>query len=51
MKELPSPSELPLSTIQVGGHTPKVVLFDTSAQLVIFGIQFAKKMGMFNSKP
>jgi len=38
------------STIQVGGHTPRVVLFDTSAQLVIFGIQFAKKMGMLDSK-
>jgi len=38
------------STIQVGGHTPKVVLLDTSAQLVILGVQFAKKMGMFDSK-
>ncbi len=37
-------------TIQVGGHTPKVVLLDTSAQLVILGVQFAKKMGMFDSK-
>ncbi len=37
-------------TIQVGGHTPKVVLFDTGAQLVILGVQFAKKMGMLNSK-
>jgi hypothetical protein len=36
--------------IQVGGHTPRVVLFDTCAQLVILGVQFAKKMGMFNSK-
>jgi hypothetical protein len=36
--------------IQVGGHTPKLVLFDTSAQPVIFGVQFAKKMGMLNSK-
>jgi hypothetical protein len=34
----------------VGGHTPKVVLLDTSAQLVILGVQFAKKMGMFDSK-
>jgi hypothetical protein len=34
----------------VGGHTPKVVLFDIGAQLVIFGIQFAKKMGMLDSK-
>jgi hypothetical protein len=38
------------STIQVGGHTPKVVLIDTSAQLVILRIQFAKKMGMLDSK-
>jgi hypothetical protein len=34
----------------VGGHTPKVVLLDTSAQLVILGVQFAKKMGMLDSK-
>ncbi len=34
----------------MGGHTPKVVLFDIGAQLVIFGIQFAKKMGMLDSK-
>jgi hypothetical protein len=34
----------------VGRHTPKVVLFDTNAQPVILGAQFAKKMGMFNSK-
>jgi c-di-GMP-binding flagellar brake protein YcgR len=38
------------SVIQVGGHTPRVVFFDTSAQLVIFRIQFAKKMGMLDSK-
>jgi hypothetical protein len=38
------------STIQVGGHTPKMVLLDTSAQQVIIGVQFAKKMGMFDSK-
>ncbi len=38
------------STIQVGGHTPRVVLLDTSAQPVILGVQFAKKMGMFDSK-
>jgi hypothetical protein len=38
------------SVIQVGGHTPKVVLPHTSAQPVIFGVQFAKKTGMFNSK-
>jgi hypothetical protein len=34
----------------VGGHTPGVVLLDTSAQLVILGVQFAKKMGMLDSK-
>ncbi len=38
------------STIQVKGHTPKMVLFDTGAQPVILGVQFAKKMGMFDSK-
>ncbi len=38
------------SAIQVGGHTPRVVLFNTSAQLVILKVQFAKKMGMFNFK-
>jgi len=38
------------SAIQVGGHTPKVVLLDTSAQLVILGGQLAKKMGMLDSK-
>jgi hypothetical protein len=32
--------------IQVGGHTPRVVLLDTGAQPVILGVQFAKKMGM-----
>jgi len=36
--------------IQVRGHTPKVVLLDTSAQPVILGVQFVKKMGMFDSK-
>ncbi len=36
--------------IQVGGHTPRVVLLDTGAQLVILGVQFAKKMGMLDSK-
>ncbi len=36
--------------IQVAGHTPGVVLLDTSAQLIILGVQFAKKMGMFDSK-
>jgi len=38
------------STIQVGRHTPRVVLLNTSAQLMILGIQFAKKIGMFVSK-
>jgi hypothetical protein len=38
------------SIIQVGGHTPRVVLLDTGAQLMILGVQFAKKMGMLNSK-
>jgi hypothetical protein len=38
------------SAIQVRGHTLGVVLFDTSAQLVILGVQFAKKMGMLDSK-
>jgi hypothetical protein len=38
------------STIQVGRHTPKVVLLDTGAQLVILGVQFAKKMGILDSK-
>jgi len=36
--------------IQVGGHTPKVVLLDTCAQPVILGVQFVKKMGMPDSK-
>jgi hypothetical protein len=34
----------------VGGHTPIVVLLDTSVQPVILGIQFIKKMGMLDSK-
>jgi len=38
------------STIQVGGHTPKVVLLNTGAQPMIHGVQFAKKMGMIDSK-
>jgi len=38
------------STIQVGGHTPRVVLLDTSAQPMLLGVQFAKKMGMLDSK-
>ncbi len=29
------------STIQVGGHTPRVVFLDTSAQPMILGVQFA----------
>jgi hypothetical protein len=36
--------------IHVGGQTPRVVLLDTGAQLVIIGVQFAKKMGMLDSK-
>jgi hypothetical protein len=36
--------------IQMGGHTPRVVLLDTCAQPVILGVQFAKKMGMLDSK-
>ncbi len=38
------------SAIQVGGHTPKVVLLDIGAQPMILGVQFAKKMGMLDSK-
>ncbi len=38
------------STIQVGGHTPRVVLLNTSAQPMILGVQFTKKMGMLDSK-
>jgi hypothetical protein len=38
------------SAIQVGGHTPRMVLLDTGARPVILGVQFAKKMGMFDSK-
>jgi hypothetical protein len=37
-------------TIQVGGHTPRMVLLDIGAQPMMLGIQFAKKMGMFDSK-
>jgi hypothetical protein len=36
--------------IQVGGHTPRMVLLNIGAQLMIFGVQFAKKMGMLDSK-
>jgi len=39
-----------MSTIQVGGHTSRVVLLDTSAQLMILGVQFAKKISMLDSK-
>jgi hypothetical protein len=38
------------STIQMGGHTPIVVLLDIGAQPLILGVQFAKKMGMLDSK-
>jgi hypothetical protein len=38
------------SAIQVGRHTPRVILLDTSAQPVILGVKFAKKMGMLDSK-
>jgi hypothetical protein len=38
------------STIQVEGRTPKMVFLDTTAQPMILGVQFAKKMGMLNSK-
>jgi len=34
----------------VGEHTPIMVLLDTGAQPVILGVQFAKKMGMLDSK-
>jgi hypothetical protein len=36
--------------IQVGGHTPRMVFLDTSAQLTILGVQFTKKMGIFDFK-
>jgi hypothetical protein len=36
--------------IQVGGHTPRVVLLDIGAQPMILRVQFTKKMGMVNSK-
>ncbi len=36
--------------IQVGGHTPRVVLVNAGAQQMILGVHFAKKMGMFDSK-
>ncbi len=34
----------------MGGHTPRVVFLDTGAQPVILRVQFAKNMGMLNSK-
>jgi hypothetical protein len=39
-----------MSTIQVGGHTSRMVLLDTSAQPMILGVQFAKKINMLDSK-
>ncbi len=36
--------------IQVGGHTPRMVLLDIGAQPVILRVQFAKKMSMLDSK-
>jgi hypothetical protein len=38
------------SAIQVGGHTPRVLLLDTGAQPMILGVQFVEKMGMLDSK-
>jgi hypothetical protein len=38
------------STIQVEGHIPKVVLFDTGVQPLILRVQFANKMGMLDFK-
>jgi hypothetical protein len=38
------------SIIQVGGHTPRMILLDTFAQPMILEVQFAKKMGMFDFK-
>jgi hypothetical protein len=37
------------STIQVGKYTPRVVLLDTYAQPMILGVQFTKKINMFDS--
>jgi len=37
-------------TIQVGRHTPRVVLLDTGAQPMVIGVQFAKKMRVLDSK-
>jgi hypothetical protein len=36
--------------IQVGGYTPKVILLDAGAQLMILEVQFTQKMGMLDSK-
>ncbi len=36
--------------IQMGRHTPRVVLLDTGAQPVILGVQFTKKMCMLDYK-
>ncbi len=38
------------SITQVGAHTSKVVLLDTSVQPVILRVQFAKKMSMLDFK-
>ncbi len=38
------------SAIQVGGHTPRMVLLNTGAQPMILGVQFVKKMGMLDFK-
>jgi len=38
------------STIQVGGHTPRMVLPDIGARPMILGVQFVKKMGMLDFK-
>ncbi len=38
------------SIIEVGKHTPKVIFLDIGAQPMIFGVRFAEKMGMFDSK-
>ncbi len=37
-------------TIQVGRHTPRMILLDIGAQPVILNVQSAKKMGMLDSK-
>ncbi len=50
MRELPSPPELPLSTILSQQSRWEDIHPNTSAQLVILRVQFAKKMGMLDSK-